>query len=70
MTLNEAKRGTEFKIVSIADESSRSQLTRMGMGEGAMAVCHEQLPMGPVVVRCKRQEIAIGRKIAAGIVIE
>ncbi len=70
MTLNEAKCGTECKIVSIADESSKSQLMRMGISEGSKVVCHEQLPMGPVVVRCKRQEIAIGRKIAAGIVIE
>ncbi|MHB1000921.1 MAG: FeoA family protein [Armatimonadota bacterium] len=69
MTLDQVKKGSEFKIVSIPDDGSRSQLIRMGIGEGTIAVCHEKLPMGPVVLRCKRQEIAIGRQLAQGITV-
>lgn len=70
MTLDQAKRGSEIRIVSICDPSSRSQLIRMGIGEGTLVTCHERLPMGPVIVKCKRQEVAIGRKLAQGISVE
>ncbi|MHB1458234.1 MAG: FeoA family protein [Armatimonadota bacterium] len=70
MTLDQVKRGCEIKILSIADDSSRSQLIRMGIGEGTLVTCHEKLPMGPVILKCKRQEIAVGRRLAEGITVE
>lgn len=70
MTLDQVKRGCEIRILSIADDSSRSQLIRMGIGEGTLVTCHEKLPMGPVILKCKRQEIAVGRRLAMGITVE
>ncbi len=64
MTLDKAKRGSEIQILSISDPHSRSLLMRMGISEGSSVICQEKLPRGPVVLRCKRQEIAVGRKLA------
>lgn len=70
MTLDQANRGSEIRIISICDPSIRSQLIRMGIGEGTLVTCHERLPMGPVIVKRKRQEVAVGRKLAQGITVE
>lgn len=70
MTLDEAKRGSEVCILSISSSECRSQLLRMGISEGCRVVCQEKLPLGPLVVRCKRQEIAIGRQLARSIQIK
>ena len=70
MTLDMAKRGSEMEILSIADPHSRSMLMRMGICEGSKVVCHEKLPLGPVVLRSKRQEIAVGRQLAKRITVK
>lgn len=70
MTLVDAECGSQLKILSVADESCRAQLIRMGIGEGSVITCMEKLPMGPVVIKDKRQEIAIGRKLASKIFVE
>lgn len=70
MTLDKAKRGSEVQIVTISDPESRSMLLRMGISEGSKVTCQEKMPLGPVVLRCKRQEIAIGRKLAERISIK
>lgn len=67
MTLDQAKKGSELTIVSIPDDASRSQLIRLGISEGTNVICHEKLPMGPVILRRRRQEIAVGRKLARSI---
>jgi len=64
MTLDKVKRGSVVQIVSIDDEQSRSILIRMGISEGSRVTCYERLPLGPVILRCKRQDIAIGRPLA------
>ena len=64
MTLDQAKRGSQVRIVSIGDGLSRAHLLRLGISEGSTVTCQAKLPMGPVVVRRKRQEIAVGRKLA------
>lgn len=70
MTLDQAKKGSEIQIIKIPCDASRPHLIRMGIAEGTRAVCHEKLPLGPVILRCKHQEIAIGRQLARNIVIE
>ncbi len=67
MTLDQVRRGSEIQIVSLDDPQSRSQLLRMGISEGSRVICQEKLPLGPVILRCRRQEIAIGRQLARSI---
>jgi Fe2+ transport system protein FeoA len=67
MTLDQAKRGSVVRIVTIGSPEAKSQLVRMGISEGSKVICQEKLPFGPVVLRCNRQEIAIGRKLACKI---
>ncbi len=70
MTLDQARRGSEVRIISIGDPQHRSQLVRLGISEGSRVICQEKLPMGPVILRCNRQEIAVGRQLARDISVE
>ena len=70
MTLDQAKKGSVVRIVTIGNSEGKSQLVRMGVSEGSQVVCQEKLPFGPVVLRCNRQEIAIGRQLACKIVVK
>ena len=69
MTLDQAQKGSEVCILAIHNPEHRTQLVRLGISEGSRVICQEKLPMGPVVLRCNRQEIAVGRKLAQGITI-
>jgi len=69
MTLDQAKKGSQVRILSIKNPMHRSQLVRLGISEGSSVICQEKLPFGPVVLRCNRQEIAVGRQLARGITI-
>ena len=70
MTLDKARKGRKIKIVNIADKSIKSQAIRIGLVEGAIFLCSEKLPGGPVVLQNRLQEIAIGRGIAEKISTE
>ncbi len=70
MRLDQAKKGSEIEIVSVPDKESRSHLLRLGIAEGTRVHCHEKLPMGPVILRRRRQEIAIGRELARTIIVK
>ncbi|MBM7854804.1 Fe2+ transport system protein FeoA [Desulfohalotomaculum tongense] len=70
MTLDTVKRGQSFRIVSIPDNGVRAQAIRFGIAEGEVVTCDEVIPAGPIVLRKKRQQIAVGRKLAAGIIVE
>lgn len=70
MTLDQAKKGSIVRIITIGHPESKSQLVRMGVCEGSKVVCQEKLPFGPVVLRCNRQEIAIGRQLACKIEVQ
>ena len=67
MTLDRVKKGQQIRIISIPDEIFRVQAIRFGISEGAVVVCQEKVPAGPVVVRKNNQEIAIGRNLASKI---
>lgn len=66
-TLLGLKRGDEGIVGHISDDRARAQAVRFGIGSGALVNCISTLPGGPVVVRAGRQEIAIGRGLAAHI---
>lgn len=70
MTLDYIKRGQSFKITEIANDSVRAQALRFGISTGEWLICEEVVPRGPVVVRKKRQLIAMGRNLAQGIQVE
>ncbi|MDI6828353.1 MAG: ferrous iron transport protein A, partial [Armatimonadota bacterium] len=58
-----AKTGYELQIIAVPDDI-RSQLVRLGISEGSRVVCLEKIPFGPIILRSRRQEIAIGRELA------
>lgn len=70
MTLDKAKKGSKIKILNINNKDIKSQAIRIGLYEGAVFMCSEKLPGGPVVLQNKLQEIAIGRGLALNIVVE
>lgn len=64
MTLDKVVRGQSIEILRIPDATIRTQAIRLGLCEGARLTCTEKLPLGPVVLQNKMQEIAIGRRLA------
>lgn len=70
MTLDKVATGTVVGIKKIPDGPAKISLIRMGITEGTRVICKLNIPYGPVVLKCHRHEIAIGRKLARSIVIE
>lgn len=70
MTLDVVRKGSTVKILRIDDEDLKSYLIRMGIAEGSALCCVEKIPFGPIILRNKMQEIAIGRGVAKGIEVE
>ncbi len=71
MTLLDVRRGRSGSILSLPDDPNvRSQCIRLGIAVGAGFTCLERLPGGTVVLETRRQEIAVGRTLAASICIE
>ncbi|MHB1136885.1 MAG: FeoA family protein [Coriobacteriia bacterium] len=66
-TLLALRPGEDGVVGHIADDSARAQAVRFGIGDGALITCITTLPGGPVVLRAGRQEIAVGRGLAARI---
>lgn len=69
MTLAEIKRGHRVKIKKIPDKLIHAQAMRFGIAEGAEVECIEKIPGGPVIIRKRFQEIAVGRRLAENITI-
>ena len=70
MYLTEIKKGQVFKILNIPDKDVRAQAIRFGLTEGESLDCEEIIPLGPVIIKNKKQDIAIGRGLAETILIE
>jgi len=70
MTLDKAKRGDKIEIVHIKDARIRAQAIRLGISEGSRMLCSEIVPAGPIILKNRMQEVAIGQKIAHMIKIE
>lgn len=69
MTLMEAKRGQTLQILDIANPMIREQALRFGLMRGQEVLCKEVLPGGPVVLQVNRQELALGRPVAAAVTV-
>lgn len=70
MTLNQAGVGRAVRILRIPDPRVRTQAIRFGIHEGSKVVLEERIPGGPVVVRSRFQEIALGKRLAEAIEVE
>lgn len=69
MTLAQVRKGLKVKIERIPDELIRAQAIRFGIAEGAEIECIEKIPAGPVIIKKRFQEIAIGRRLAENILV-
>jgi ferrous iron transport protein A len=70
MTLDKARRGDQIEIIHIKDALVRAQAIRLGISEGSRMLCSETIPAGPVILKNKTQEVAVGQKLAHMIKIE
>lgn len=70
MTLDKINRGSRVRIKRIDNSSLKTQAIRLGIYEGAVFLCSEKLPGGPVILSNRLQEIAVGRGLAEDIEIE
>ncbi|MBC9783990.1 ferrous iron transport protein A [Heliobacterium chlorum] len=69
MTLANSVKGQTVCIAGIKHPMVRAQAIRFGISEGETVMIQEIIPAGPVIVRKKHQELAIGRKMAEDIQI-
>lgn len=70
-TLLDLRKNERATIAGLPTDSLlRSQCIRLGLSIGAECTCIERLPGGTVVVQSHRQEIALGRDLAATIRID
>lgn len=63
-SLDCARKGERFEVVSVDHPDARVQALRFGVCEGANVECVSKIPAGPLVIRSGRQEIAVGRSLA------
>lgn len=70
MTLDSVKKGQKIEIIHIPDDKIRIQAIRLGICEGAILICSEKIPAGPIILQNRLQEIAVGRKLAEQIEIK
>lgn len=70
MTLEQAKKGERLIVRDIIDPEMRMKAIRFGVMKGSEVTCTEKLPNGPVVIRKGRQELAVGRRLARGIIVD
>ena len=70
MTLDKVNRGNKIRIRKIDNKDLKTQAIRIGIYEGAVFMCSEKLPGGPIILQNRMQEIAVGRGLAEDIEIE
>jgi Fe2+ transport system protein FeoA len=56
--------GTRARIVAIEDVVARQQMIRLGFPEGADIEVVSRIPLGPVVIRRRDRQVAVGRDLA------
>ena len=70
MTLDKVKRGNKVRIKKINNRDLKTQAIRIGIYEGAVFLCSEKLPGGPIILQNRMQEVAVGRGLAEDIEVE
>jgi len=64
MVLSNVNSGERIKIIAILDSNIKSQAIRLGIFEGVELICLDTLHNGPIIMKNRMQEVAIGRKLA------
>jgi Fe2+ transport system protein FeoA len=67
--LAQTRPGGRYRIVAVQDQRCAEHLLRMGLVEGTIVDCVRNLYRGPVVVRCGRARMAVGRRIAEQVLV-
>lgn len=67
--LSQAPLNKPLTVVSIPDQEVLTQLIRFGISPGSQIRCYQKIPLGPVMIRFYKQEIAVGRDLADHIFI-
>ena len=70
MTLDNVNRGNKVRIKKIKNRDLKTQAIRIGIYEGAVFLCSEKLPGGPIILQNRMQEVAVGRGLAEDIEVE
>ncbi|MBI2873924.1 MAG: ferrous iron transport protein A [Firmicutes bacterium] len=70
LSLDRLPPGKPAVIRGFATEAARVQVRRLGLDRGTLVRCLVKFPRGPVVIGSGFQEIALGRRLAAGITVE
>ncbi|MGI9860236.1 ferrous iron transport protein A [Moorella naiadis] len=70
MTLDKVKEGQRLRILALPGAGIRAQAIRLGVAEGELVTCTNIIPGGPIIIAKNRQEIALGRGLAARINVE
>ncbi|WP_423996731.1 FeoA domain-containing protein [Halorubrum trapanicum] len=58
-----------IELVDVPDDESRARLLRLGLLDGRVK-CRRRIRNGPVVVRRRGTEVALGRSLAREITVE
>lgn len=70
MTLADAKDGEKFVVVELTDEKVMTQGMRWGIVEGSTIQVQKNIKNGPVIISKKHTEMAIGRELAACVIVK
>lgn len=62
--------GTRNQTLKVVNNLSDPKLTRLGITNGAIITYLFKIPAGPVVIRCGRQELVIGKALASTIEVD
>lgn len=69
VALQKVQKGKKARLAEIPKGKSKALLVRLGLVEGTLIRCLEQLPGGTMVIQKHRQEIAIGAALAKEILV-
>ncbi len=68
-SLDKAAKGNSVIITGLPEGETAAQLIRLGLTVGRAVKCIDRLPGGTIILQNRRQEIAIGQKLAENISI-
>ncbi len=69
VALSEVPSDERVELVDVPDDECRARLLRLGLLDGSIE-CRRRIRNGPVVVRRRGTEVALGRSLAWEITVE
>lgn len=70
MNLSEAKDGEILTVIEIEDDKVMVEGLRWGITPGSTIKVEKVITAGPVIIRKKHVEMAIGRELAKNVIVE